>query len=205
MKTIKKIVWVLFAFLAIAVGLYPLVYLVLESTFGLLSSKSAELLQDSVWNIAFYSHIFFGGMALLIGWSQFSSKLRKNRLQLHRNIGKAYVILVMASGLSSLYIGWYATGGVVAKLGFITLGLIWLYTTSKAYLVIRKGDISNHEKMMIYSYAACFGAVTLRIWLPILINLHHGDFVPAYRIVAWLSWVPNIVVAFFLVKRRGLA
>ena len=55
---------------------------------------------------------------------------------------------------------------------------------------------------MIYSYAACFAAVTLRIWLPLLI-VSLGDFITAYRIVAWLCWVPNLMVAYFLVDKRN--
>jgi hypothetical protein len=53
--------------------------------------------------------------------------------------------------------------------------------------------------MMIYSYAACFAAVTLRIWLPLLISIT-GDFFIAYPIVAWLCWVPNLIVANLIVK-----
>ena len=68
---------------------------------------------------------------------------------------------------------------------------------------IKEGNIKRHQKFMIYSYAACFAAVTLRIWLPALIAIYQ-DFIPAYRIVAWLCWVPNIMVAYFIVKRLGL-
>ncbi|MBT8185644.1 MAG: DUF2306 domain-containing protein, partial [Eudoraea sp.] len=64
-------------------------------------------------------------------------------------------------------------------------------------------DIQVHQAFMIYSYAACFAAVTLRFWLPIL-SYAFGDFVTAYRIVAWLCWVPNMIFAFFWVRRRGL-
>ncbi len=54
--------------------------------------------------------------------------------------------------------------------------------------------------MMIYSYAACFAAVTLRLWLPMLTALFH-DFKTAYRIVAWLCWLPNLAVArYILIK-----
>ncbi len=91
---------------------------------------------------------------------------------------------------------------MVAKIGFIMLGVMWLYTTSTAFISIKNGNISKHQKFMIYSYAACFGAVTLRIWLPILIMLHDGRFIPAYKIVAWLAWVPNIIVAYFITKKR---
>jgi len=54
--------------------------------------------------------------------------------------------------------------------------------------------------MMIYSYAACFAAVTLRIWLPFLTMAFH-DFNTGYRIVAFLCWVPNMIVAWFIVQR----
>ena len=198
---LKKTLWGIFGFLAISVGLYPLLYFIIDRHFGLLSSKSEILLNDVVWNIGFYGHIVFGGIALLIGWLQFSSSLRKKRMSLHRKIGMTYFISVLISGTCGVYIGFFATGGIVSMVGFISLGLIWLYTTGAGFWAIKSGDISKHQKMLIFSYAACFGAVTLRIWLPALIVLHKGDFIPAYRIVAWLSWVPNIIIAYFIIKK----
>ena len=186
---------------SIAIGLYPLIYFIIDRKFGLLSSKSAELLSDISWNVGFYSHILLGGLALLIGWTQFSPKWRKNKIRLHRNVGKAYIIFAFISSLAGIYIGFHATGGLVAKLGFISLGIIWFITTLSAYLSIRKGDVKTHQILMTYSYAACFAAVTLRIWLPILINIFDGEFIPAYRIVAWISWVPNLIFAYFVVRR----
>jgi uncharacterized membrane protein len=201
---IKKISWIVFAVFAILIGLYPILYFIVDRTFGLLSSKSEVLLQDSLWNTGFYAHIVFGGFALLIGWIQFSKKLRLKNIKLHRNIGKLYVIAVLISGISGVYIGFFATGGIVSALGFISLGLIWLYTTVKAYITIRQKNIVLHQKYMIYSYAACFAAVTLRIWLPLL-TLFFGEFIIAYKIVAWLCWMPNITVAYFITKKLKLA
>ncbi|SHG91697.1 DUF2306 domain-containing protein [Flagellimonas flava] len=199
----NKIAWVIFAFLAIGVGLYPLLYWLAPEPVGLLLSKSAELISNQLWNIGFYGHITFGGIALLTGWSQFSKKIRSKKLKLHRNLGKIYVASALLSGICALYIGFYATGGLVTAAGFIGLGLVWLYTTLKAYSAIRTKDISLHQGMMIYSYAACFAAVTLRLWLPLL-TMIFGEFLIAYKIVAWLSWVPNIIFAHFWVKRKGL-
>ncbi|MEX0359793.1 MAG: DUF2306 domain-containing protein, partial [Allomuricauda sp.] len=149
-------------------------------------------------------HITFGGIALLTGWSQFSKKLRARKLKLHRNLGKIYVISALISGVCAVYIGFYATGGWITSLGFIGLGLVWLYTTFKAYLAVRAKDLGLHQGMMIYSYAACFAAVTLRIWLPLL-TLAFGEFLIAYKIVAWLCWVPNIFFAYFWVRKKGIS
>ncbi|WP_431134511.1 DUF2306 domain-containing protein [Psychroserpens mesophilus] len=200
---IKKIAFIIFAVLCISIGLYPLIYFIIDPTFGLLNSKSDLLLNDGLWNIGFYAHISLGGLALLIGWTQFNKTLRKNNINLHRNIGKVYIISVLLSGFSGLYIAYFATGGIVSTLGFSLLALIWIYTTIRAFLEIKNRSISKHQKFMIYSYAACFAAVTLRIWLPILTTIFQ-DFMTAYRIVSWLCWIPNMVVAAYIVKSQEL-
>ena len=201
MKTIiKKTTYYSFAILCILIGLYPIIYFVIDRHFGLLSSKSQELLADQIWNIAFYGHIIFGGLALLVGWSQFSSKLRKKNLTLHRNIGKIYLLSVLISGPCGLYIAQFATGGINNVIAFSLSGIIWIATSFLAYNFVRNGEILSHQRMMIYSYAVCFSAVTLRFWLPILIYFT-GSFITAYQVVGWLSWVPNLVVAFYFASR----
>ncbi|WP_418498191.1 DUF2306 domain-containing protein [Flagellimonas sp.] len=199
----NKTAWAVFAILAIGIGLYPLMYFFSAEEFGLLQGKSKDISANMVWRIGFYGHIVFGGLALLMGWSQFSKKFRTKKLQLHRNLGKIYVLSALISGICGVYIGFYASGGLVPSLGFISLGIVWLFTTIRAYAAIRKKDVSLHQGMMIYSYAACFAAVTLRIWLPLL-TIVLGEFLLAYKIVAWLCWVPNIVFAHFWVRRKGL-
>lgn len=196
----KKVLQIIAAVLAIIVGLYPFIYFFVDRKFGLLQSKNDAVLTNVFWNAGFYVHITLAGIALLIGWTQFSVKLRKNKLKLHRQIGKVYVIAALLSSLTSIYIALYATGGIIASLGFMCLGVIWFYTTLRAYIEIKNGQIDNHQQMMIYSYAACFSAVTLRIYLPILVMLFH-DFIKAYLIVSWLCWIPNIIVAWFLVRQ----
>ncbi|GAA5029804.1 hypothetical protein GCM10011506_18370 [Marivirga lumbricoides] len=174
----------------------------IDRKFGLLSSKTAELLNDNLWNIGFYGHIVPGGLALLIGWLQFNNKLRKKNVKIHRVIGKAYVISVLVSGICGLYIALFATGGIITKIGFSTLGIIWLSTTILGFIAIKKGNRVKHENYMIFSFAACFAAVTLRVWLPVLTNVF-GEFIPAYRIVSWLCWVPNLIIAYFIVRNKN--
>jgi uncharacterized membrane protein len=198
----KKASWITVGILSTLIGLYPIIYFLIDRKFGLLSSKSTELLSDNLWNIGFYGHIILGGLALLIGWLQFSHKLRRKNIKLHRTIGKTYVVSVLISGICGLFIALYATGGIISLLGFFSLGVIWLSTTILGFKAIKKGNVELHEKFMIFSFAACFAAVTLRIWLPILTSLI-GEFTGAYRIVAWLCWVPNIVVAYFIVRKKS--
>ena len=198
---LKRIPYILLAIGTVAIGVYPSVYFLIDQQFGLLNSKTDALLSDAFWNGMFYTHITLGGLALLVGWVQFSKKIQRTRIQLHRSLGKVYMISVFFSGIASLYIGYHATGGLSSQLGFIGLGFTWLFTTLIGYTSIRRKDIIAHQKMMIYSYAACFAAVTLRIWLPLLSFALEG-FLPAYRIVAWLCWIPNMLVAYLIIQKQ---
>ncbi len=202
-NTTNRFAWFVFATAAISIGLYPLIYFIIDREFGLLASKSDELLANFMWNTGFYGHILFGGLALLVGWVQFNKKFRNSNLRRHKIIGKIYIIAVMISGTCGVYIAFYATGGIISSIGFICLGVLWLFTTYMAYRAAKNKDIDLHQGFMIYSYALCFAAVTLRIWLPTL-TYFFGDFTIAYRIVAWLCWVPNLVFAFFWVRKKGL-
>lgn len=202
MSRSNKLLFILMAFFAIVIGLYPSIYLIFDQTGGFLNSKSAELLASDIWNTAFYTHIIFGGVALLAGWSQFSKKLRNKNISVHRLLGKLYLLCVLLSGFAGIYMGYYANGGWISASGFMGLGIVWVSTAIMAYLAVRKGDIDNHKKMMIYSYAACFAAVTLRIWLPILGSIF-DEFITGYRIVAWLCWVPNMGIAWLITRNAS--
>tara|TARA_R110001592_G_scaffold353557_1_gene652517 strand:+ start:1248 stop:1859 length:612 start_codon:yes stop_codon:yes gene_type:complete len=202
----KKFGWFIIVFFAIGVGLYPLGYIFTENLeqFGLLSQKSEAVKSGQLWRVLFNIHIYLGGFSLLIGWSQFMKKFRNKYLNFHRNLGKVYVIAVLISGLTGLYIAFYAEGGWVSKLGFIGLACAWLYTTVMGYRTIRKGVVSLHEKWMIRSYAVTFAAVTLRIWLPMFQVGFGMDFISAYVIIAWLCWVPNLLWAEWRIRSLKL-
>lgn len=190
---------ILLIFLSLLIGLYPLLYIFVDSNFGLLTSKSNDLLSDSLWRLAFYGHILPGGLALMVGSFQFSQYIRIQYVSLHRKLGYIYTVAVFVSAASAIYLSFHASGGWISGMGFFTLAIIWLFTTSKAFYHVKHNRIVKHQRYMQYSFAACFAAVTLRLWLPILITVT-GDFNTAYRVVAWLCWMPNLIFIKFFVK-----
>jgi hypothetical protein len=194
----NKFLWFLFIFFAVGIGLYPLLAVTLNLTEGFISTKQPEVTASLLWQTAFYLHISFGGISLLTGWSQFIKTFRARNLAFHRTLGKIYLISVMISGLCGLYIAFFATGGLISSLGFGGLAMAWLFTSSAAYKSIKAKDIDSHEKWMIRSYALTFAAVTLRIYLPLSI-VAGFDFVFAYRIISFMCWVPNMVIAELLI------
>ena len=200
----KKTLWITFGALSTLVGLYPIIYFLIDRHFGLLSQKDPAVINALLWNIGFYGHIVGGGIALFIGWIQFSSKWRAKYLNLHRNIGKLYLVCAFISSICGIYVAQFANGGVSNAIGFSLDGILWLAFTLMAYGAIRKGNVEKHAQYMIFSYALCFSAVTLRLWLPLLTGITH-DFNTAYAVVGWLCWGPNLLVAYLIVKRSKVA
>lgn len=152
--------------------------------------------------VGVYCHVFAAAVALLLGPFQFSARLRRTRLRLHRWMGRVYLgVGVLLGGLSGLYLAAFAFGGPVARVGFAALALCWLYSGWRAYIAIRRGLIDEHRKWMVRNFALAFAAVTLRIYLPIAI-VAGVDFAVAYPVIAWLCWLPNLLAAEWL--RRTL-
>jgi uncharacterized membrane protein len=191
----RALFWVPLAAICSIVGIFPLVYLLAEGKIGILQTKSDALVVDPWWRMGFHAHITCGGITLLAGWTQFVNSWRERYRKLHRAVGKFYILMVCVSGSAGVFIAPLATTGWIAGMGFGCLGMIWLYVTFKAYQRVRQGDIEGHQRMMVYSYSACCAAVTLRLWLPLLLGLLRLDFSYAYPLVAWLCWVPNLLVA----------
>jgi uncharacterized membrane protein len=200
--SVKKMIWTIVVLLAILVGFIPLAYISPDSESGFLELKDKALLQSIGWKIGFNAHIISGGIAIMIGWVQFSRNLLAKYIKWHRAIGKVYVVAALICGLSGIYVGFHANGGPIAAAGFISVAIIYFYTTLKAYLHIKNKQISQHQAMMMYSYSACLAAVTLRLYVPLL-TYYLDDYLQAYRIAAWLSWIPNLIIAQILITQQS--
>lgn len=147
-----------------------------------------------------YVHVFASSAALILGPFQFMDGFRARRLNLHRWMGRLYLgVGVLLGGLAGLHMAFFAYGGIVSQLGFGALAVAWLYTGLRAYLAIRAKDVVAHRRWMLRNFALAFGAVTLRLWLPGSVAAG-VPFELAYPAIAWLCWVPNLVVAEYLLK-----
>lgn len=194
--TRPPLAWWLVALLAIPVVGYAMAYVVVGAP--MYPPNLSDSFLTRPWGI--YPHALFGSLALGLGALQFNRWILLRRRALHRALGTIYVVSSALVGLAGLYMSFYSFGGVVTHLGFATLAVLLLATTARAYAAARARAIAIHRQWMLRSYALVFAAVTLRIELPLLI-MAFGEFTPAYQVVSWLSWVPNILWAEWYIRR----
>jgi uncharacterized membrane protein len=150
-----------------------------------------------------YVHVFGSAVALGLGPLQFWSRLRARRPRFHRWCGRLYLGAgVLVGGLAGLYIALHAFGGLPARLGFAALAAAWLFTGMRAFLAIRVRDIEAHRRWMVRNFALTLAAVTLRLWVPAAVASGIA-FEVAYPAIAWLCWVPNLLLAEVLLRREA--
>ncbi|MFC9558994.1 DUF2306 domain-containing protein [Agromyces sp. NPDC056965] len=207
--------WLLLSSLAIAV--YAVV--------PYLTASLAALSEDGVglasnydgrpWfvQLAFMVHVVAGGVALVVGPLQFWRGLRSRHPRVHRWTGRAYLVAVLIAGVAALVMAPFNSAGFVGFFGFGALAVLWIATGLRAYRAIRAGDVASHRAWMMRNFALTYAAVTLRLWIGVLLGVQalpggefefEAAFENAYAAVPFLCWIPNLIVAEWLIRRRGL-
>lgn len=181
--------WTLMTIAAIGVSAYALVQ-------GFAPGLRGGFVENMVMQTPFAAVLHFvgGGIVLLAGASQFHAGLRARHPRFHRGLGRVYVGGVLIGGIAGLYLAFHASGGLAGRFGFGLLAVCWLVSTSMALKFILQRNIQQHQCWMIRSYALTLGAVTLRVYLP-LFPMLGLPFEQAYAAIAWLAWVPNLIIA----------
>ena len=185
----KRISWGIMTFFAMGIVLYAVRYFSLNPDVYFPQQQSVYLAHQT----GIIVHIIGGVLALSLGPFQFLNRLRARWPKVHRWMGRFYLIGILLGGTAGLYMAFYAYAGIAASLGFATLALAWLFTGWMAYRAIRAGKKAVHRQWIIRNFALTFAAVTLRIWMMPLI-MTFGE-TTGYEIVAWICWVPNLIVA----------
>ena len=153
--------------------------------------------------LAFFAHVGLAPVALFVLPFQFWRGLRNRRPVLHRWLGRIYGVAILLSGVGGLILALRTDAGPIAASGFATLAVFWLGTTAYAVYLAMQRRIQEHRVWMIRSAALTLAAVTLRLYLPILASMF--GFETGYPLVAWLCWVPNVLLAEYLIRRRRVA
>jgi hypothetical protein len=190
----RTLAWLLMVLLSLGIAAYAaglLVYPPMRSSFVL------TLLAERP--VATLGHFGGSALALAIGGFQLHPGLRRRFGAVHRWMGRLYLVGVALGGAAGLWMALFANGGLAGRLGFALLALSWLTCTARGYASIRARELQAHRRWMIRSYALTFAAVTLRLYIPAG-QVAGIAFESAYPVIAWLCWVPNLLVAEWLAR-----
>ena len=139
------------------------------------------------------THMLVAPLALLFGALQFLPRLRARHPKAHRYIGRIYVASCVIAGVGALATVPHALGGPVAGLGFGILAVLWIGVTLGGWWAAVRRKLELHRLLMRLSYAMTFGAVTLRLQIPIGFMLGFSSYAAMSVWLAYTSWIPNVI------------
>ena len=145
-------------------------------------------------------HVVFAAVALATMPLQLFPALRR-RARVHRWIGRTYAVSAVVGGTFGTLAALTTDNGAIAGAGFLTLGVLWVWTTVAAVTAARGRRLEEHRRWALCSAALAFAGVTLRLELGLGIPLTGSGFAHAYPVVAWLCWVPNLALAWWWGRR----
>jgi uncharacterized membrane protein len=149
-------------------------------------------------------HVAGGVTALLLGPLQFVQRIRERFPILHRTSGRVYALACALGAPAGFMLALGTTSGPVAAVGFAIPALLWPVFT---YLGVKRamdGNFVEHRQWMLRSYAITSNAITLRLMLPFAGLVLHLPFSEAYQVIAWLSWITNLVLFELYLRGRKL-
>ncbi len=146
-------------------------------------------------------HAGFAATALLVGSFQFLQSVRLRWPRVHRTVGTVYIVCCLVGGCAGLLLAFGTLGGRMATIGFAALAAVWLFCTAQAWRYALRRDFVAHRRWVIRSFSLTLAAVTLRIYVHIVMALHFSVFA-AYPAISFLCWIPNLLVAQWLLTTR---
>lgn len=207
-KSRKSLNWLFCVFVVV---IFYFFYLMWNLTFpyfkenyinNFLLTKQA-IQHSKIWNISFFVHITTSLFVLLFGVFQFSKYIKIRFPKIHKTFGFAYLLLVLLfAAPSSLVMGFYANGGIWAKMSFIVLAILWWVFTYNSFIAIKIKDFVQHQNYSIRSYALTLSAISLRllvVCLPHFFIINSSDM---YTLISFLSWIPNLIIAECIIHRK---
>lgn len=192
------IIYGFFAYLLVKISLQYIPY---NTDIAFLRIKQ-DVIDIPFYKLAFFTHVYTAIFVLPAGFTQFSVYIRRNFPQVHRYTGWVYaVVVVFLAGPAGFYMGLFANGGLISQVSFCLLALLWIGFTSMAVIKAIEGDFKTHREFLIRSFALTLSAITLRAWKFLLVFLFHPRPMDVYELVAWLGWIPNIIIAELIIRK----
>jgi uncharacterized membrane protein len=146
-------------------------------------------------------HVAGGVTALLVGPLQFVRRIRARRPSFHRASGRIYFLACAIAAPAGFMLALGTTAGPIASVGFAIPALLWPAFTWLGYRAAVERRFGDHREWMLRSYALTATAITLRLMIPASAFLGL-EFVPAYRVIAWLAWTTNLALFEYYIRRN---
>jgi uncharacterized membrane protein len=146
-------------------------------------------------------HGLGGTVALGLGALQFSTRLRRRHVRIHRLCGKLYIIGTFVAGPVAIWMAFISSPWFLIPFTVVQAST-WMLFTVVAYLCIRRGDVRSHREWMMRSYAIVLIFLEGRVLMAVPSLARHG--MDAIVLVNWGCLAVTLVVMECVLRWREI-
>jgi hypothetical protein len=122
----------------------------------------------------------------------------------HSLLGKSYLAAAIIGGLAALPLSVQAEGGPMAQAGFLALNALWLWGAKGVWQSAKSRQWQLHQAWVNFHFGLTFSAVLSRLAMNVS-GLLEIDFNQSYTAIAWLSWMPGLMIGLYGIGGRYLS
>ena len=142
--------------LFVVIGAMYLLVLVTTESF-LIDKSNPEWAHIAPFKMILLPHGLAAGLALFLGPLQFSERLRRKYITVHKTMGYLYITGCYLGAPLGLYIQWFEErlGNYPRSFTIATAvdAAVWILATTMALIFIRQRKIQQHRQWMVRSFA----------------------------------------------------
>ena len=144
-------------------------------------------------------HVLPGGLFLLLASLQFSARIRRRHVHVHRWSGRLLLVAATVGVITGLYFGVvipYAGWG--ETMAIVLFGGLLLVAIGRGYIAIRRKEVARHREWMIRVFALALAISTVRIVAVVLdVALTPAGWSSRQIFVAslWAGWIITLAAA----------
>jgi uncharacterized membrane protein len=144
-------------------------------------------------------HLLPGGIFLLLAPLQFSTRLRRRHIRIHRWSGRLVIVTGIIGAVTGLYFGILMPyGGWGEAVAIAIFGGLFLTAAGQGYVAIRRHQVARHREWMIRVLALALAISVVRILMGVLdYALTPAGFTPRQNFVlaVWAAWIISLAAA----------
>ena len=142
-----------------------------------------------------------GTIALAFGALQFSTRLRRRYLRIHRLSGKLYMAGTFIAAPVAIWMAFINSPWFLVPFTIVQAGT-WMLFTLAAYRCIRRGAVSSHREWMIRSYAIVLIFLEGRVLMAVPALARQG--MDAVVLVNWGCLAVTLVAVECIIRWREI-
>jgi len=146
--------------------------------------------------VSTFLHIMGGSVFLMLALCQFSNGIRERHLQFHRWSGRILIVTGILGTIAALFLAIpFRFTGIIAISAVVVFGLFFLIALIRAWILIRRHDVTRHREWMIRAYSIAIGISTVRIAGAAFMYGTHTMSWDLMGYSFWIGWTLTLCVA----------